>query len=142
DSAMLDNMFELLALSGRQTQQDIMILIPAAWEHNDLLDEKLISYYKYNACLTEPWDGPAAVAFTDGTKIGAVLDRNGLRPARYIITKDDFVIMASEVGVYDVEAGNIEKSGRLEPGKIFFIDTELGKIVNDNEIKKEMSERE
>jgi len=142
DSAMLDNMFELLALSGRQTQQAIMMLIPAAWEHNDLLDANLISYYKYNACLTEPWDGPAAVAFTDGTKVGAVLDRNGLRPARYIITKDDYVIMASEVGVYDAEAGNIEKSGRLEPGKIFFIDTELGKIVNDSEIKKEMAAKE
>ncbi len=142
DSAMLDNMFELLALSGRQTQQAIMMLIPAAWEHNDFLDDNLRSFYKYNACLTEPWDGPAAVAFTDGTKVGAVLDRNGLRPARYIITKDDFVIMASEVGVYDAEADNIEKSGRLEPGKIFFIDTEKGKIVNDSEIKKEMSQKE
>ncbi len=139
DSATLDNVFELLVLSGRSLPHAMMMLIPEAWEHNDLLPQKLIDFYKYHATLMEPWDGPAAIAFTDGINVGAVLDRNGLRPARYIITKDDQVIMASEVGVIDVAPSKIKYSGRLEPGKIFYIDTSAGKIINDNEIKKSMS---
>ncbi|MBU4304942.1 MAG: hypothetical protein KJ893_04895 [Candidatus Omnitrophica bacterium] len=94
---------------------------------------------KYHACLMEPWDGPAAIAFTDGTRIGAVLDRNGLRPARYILTKDDFVVMSSEVGVLDIPPEAITASGRLEPGKMFFIDTEEGRIIDDREIKEKIS---
>ncbi|MEW6089251.1 MAG: glutamate synthase large subunit [bacterium] len=139
DSAALDNVFELLVLSGRSLPEAMMMLIPGAWERNNLIDEKVKDFYRYHACLMEPWDGPAAIAFTDGTKIGALLDRNGLRPARYIVTKDDFVVMASEMGVLDISAENIVHSGRLEPGKIFFIDTELGKIIDDAEVKEKMA---
>ncbi len=141
DSASLDNMFELLVLSGRSLPHAMMMLIPAAWEHDNLMGEKVRAFYKYHACLTEPWDGPAAIAFTDGTRIGACLDRNGLRPARYIVTKNDFVVMASEVGVLDIPAQDIVHAGRLEPGKIFFIDTEAGRIIEDKEIKEDMAER-
>ena len=123
DSATLDNVFELLVLSGRPLAHVMMMLIPVAWQQDNLLDQKQKDFYKYHACFMEPWDGPAAIAFTDGTRIGAVLDRNGLRPARYIVTKDDLVIMASEVGVLDVKPEDILISGRLEPGKIFFINT-------------------
>ena len=139
DSASLDNAFELIFRGGRSLPHSMMMLIPEAWEHNKELPNSIRSFYKYHACFMEPWDGPAAVAFTDGTRIGAVLDRNGLRPARYIITKDGYVIMASEVGVLDEEPGNIEHSGRLEPGKIFYIDTEKGRIINDSEVKEEMA---
>ena len=139
DSATIDNVFELLCLSGRPLAHAMMMLIPAAWEQNNLMEEKQKNFYKYHACFMEPWDGPAAIAFTDGINIGAVLDRNGLRPARYIITKKDLVVMASEVGVLDIAPSDILKSGRLEPGKIFFIDTEKGRIVNDAEIKNEMA---
>ncbi len=138
DSAAIDNIFELLVLSGRSIQQAMMMLIPVAWEHNSL-DEKLRDYYKYHACFMEPWDGPAAIAFTDGSRIGAVLDRNGLRPARYIVTKNDFVVMASEVGVLDIPAEDIVLSGRLEPGKMFFIDTQEKRIIHDQEIKENVS---
>ncbi len=140
DSASIDNVFELLILAGRSLPHTIMMLIPHAWEHDHLIDEKLKSFYKYHACLTEPWDGPAAIAFTDGVSIGACLDRNGLRPARYIVTKDDFVVMASEVGVLEIAAEDIVSSGRLEPGKMLFIDTHLGCIIDDKEIKKRASE--
>jgi len=140
DSAAIDNVFELLYLSGRSLPHSMMMLIPGAWEQNFLLDEKIKAFYRYHACLMEPWDGPAAIAFTDGVKIGALLDRNGLRPARYLVTKDGLVIMASEVGVLDVKAENIAYSGRLEPGKIFFIDTEAGKIIDDAQVKKEVAE--
>jgi len=139
DSATIDNVFELLVLCGRPLSHAMMMLIPSAWQQNKLLDKKVKEFYKYHACLMEPWDGPAAIAFTDGERIGAVLDRNGLRPARYIVTKDDFVVMASEVGVLDIKPEDILISGRLEPGKIFFIDTILGKIINDSEIKQDIS---
>jgi len=139
DSATLDNVFELLSLSGRSLPHAMMMLIPGAWENNKQLKKDVKDFYKYHACITEPWDGPAAVAFTDGNTIGAVLDRNGLRPARYIITKDGMVVMASEVGVLNIDAWNISVSGRLEPGKIFFIDTEHGEIIDDAKIKKDMS---
>ncbi|MFA5410826.1 MAG: glutamate synthase central domain-containing protein, partial [Candidatus Omnitrophota bacterium] len=141
DSASIDNCFELLVLAGRQPQEAMMLLIPEAWEKNPFLDEKLKDYYRYHACLMEPWDGPAAIAFTDGESVGACLDRNGLRPARYLITKDETVIMASEVGVLDIAAQDILVSGRLEPGKIFFIDTKGRRIVGDKEVKETMAKR-
>jgi len=139
DSAAIDNVFELLVLSGRPLAHAMMMLIPSAWEQNNLIEDKLKDFYKYHACLTEPWDGPAAIAFTDGSRIGAVLDRNGLRPCRYIITKNGLVVMASEVGVLDIAPSDILKSGRLEPGKIFFIDTQAGRIIEDKEIKATIS---
>jgi len=140
DSATIDNVFELLTLSGRSLTQAISMLIPAAWEQNNLLSQEVRAFHKYHTCLIEPWDGPAAMVFTDGVSIGAVLDRNGLRPCRYIVTKDNFVVMASEVGVLDIEPSDIVHSGRLEPGKTFFIDTKAGCIIEDSQIKKELSE--
>ncbi|MFQ5951982.1 MAG: glutamate synthase subunit alpha, partial [Candidatus Omnitrophota bacterium] len=107
DSAIIDNVFELLSLSGRSLPHVMMMLIPSAWEQNEFMDEKLREFYRFHACIAEPWDGPAAIAFTDGTNVGAVLDRNGLRPARFIVTKDDLVVMASEVGVLDIAPENI-----------------------------------
>jgi len=139
DSAAIDNVFELLVLSGRSLPHAMMMLIPQAWEHNDQMDKKLKDFYKFHACFMEPWDGPAAIAFTDGSRIGAVLDRNGLRPARYIITKKGIVVMASEVGVLDITPKDIEYSGRLEPGKMFYVDTQQGRIINDDEIKSSVS---
>jgi len=139
DSAALDNVFELFVLSGRSMPHAMMMLIPSAWEGEKLMDPKLKDFYQYHACLTEPWDGPAAIAFTDGTRIGACLDRNGLRPARFIVTKNDFVVMASEAGVLDIKPEDILRCGRLEPGKIFFIDTALGRIIDDSELKSELS---
>ena len=141
DSAAIDNVFELLILSGRSLEHAMMMLIPAAWEHNSFMSKELKDFYKFHACFMEPWDGPAAIAFTDGKNIGAVLDRNGLRPARYIITKNDFVVMASEVGVLDINPEDIKVSGRLEPGKMLFINTESGCIVDDSEIKEGVSKK-
>jgi glutamate synthase (NADPH) large chain len=135
DSATLDNVFELLLLSGRSLAHVMMMLIPSAWEHDTQMDAKVKDFYKYHISCMEPWDGPAAIAFTDGTRVGAVLDRNGLRPARYIITKQDTVVMASEVGVLDIAPEDIVSSGRLEPGKIFFIDTHAGRLIDDKEVK-------
>jgi glutamate synthase domain-containing protein 2/glutamate synthase domain-containing protein 1/glutamate synthase domain-containing protein 3 len=139
DSATLDNVFELLVLSGRSLEHSMMMLIPEAWEENKQIDKELLEFYKYHSCLMEPWDGPAAIAFTDGTSIGAVLDRNGLRPAKYIVTKGGMVVMASEMGVLDIEPSDIALSGRLEPGKMFFINTEEKRIIGDAEIKKQLS---
>ncbi len=139
DSAAIDNFFELLVLSGRRLEHAMMMLMPAAWEHDKYMDRELRDFYKYHACFMEPWDGPAAIAFTDGVSVGAILDRNGLRPARYIITKNDFVVMASEVGVLDIDPAEIKISGKIEPGKIFFINTESGCIVQDTQIKQEVS---
>jgi len=141
DSATIDNVFELLVLSGRSLEHAMMMLIPAAWEHNKFMGKELRDFYKYHACFMEPWDGPAAITFTDGKNIGAVLDRNGLRPARYIITKNDFVVMASEAGVLDIDPEDIKLSGRIAPGKLLFIDTEAGCIVDDFKIKENVSTR-
>jgi glutamate synthase domain-containing protein 2/glutamate synthase domain-containing protein 1/glutamate synthase domain-containing protein 3 len=141
DSAAIDNVFELLVLEGRSLAHTMSMLIPSAWERNTLMHKTLKDFYKYHACLMEPWDGPAAIAFTDGTRVGAVLDRNGLRPARYIITKDDFVVMASEAGVLDIPSRDIVVSGRLEPGKMFFIDTQQQRIIHDEEIKRSLATR-
>ena len=138
DSATLDNVFELLALSGRSLAHSMLMLVPAAWENDVEMKEELKDFYRFHGAFMEPWDGPAALAFTDGSSICAVLDRNGLRPARYIVTKDDRVVMASELGVLDIEADNIEYSGRIEPGKIFVIDTEKGCIINDEDVKSEL----
>jgi len=141
DSATIDNVFELLVLAGRSLTHAMMMLIPSAWEQDKLMDRKLKNFYQYHACLMEPWDGPAAIAFSDGINVGAVLDRNGLRPSRYIVTKNNLVVMASEVGVLDIPPEDIAYSGRLKPGKIFYIDTRQGRIVDDDEIRKEVSTR-
>ena len=141
DSAALDNVLELLVLSGRSLPHVMMMLIPSAWEQNNLMDRNLKDFYEYHTCLMEPWDGPAAVAVTDGVRISAALDRNGLRPARYLVTKDDYVVMASEVGVLDIKPENIKVSGRLEPGKMFYVDTGEGRIVHEDEVKKTISLR-
>ncbi|MBN3040947.1 MAG: glutamate synthase subunit alpha, partial [Candidatus Omnitrophica bacterium] len=139
DSAAIDNACELLLLSGRSLAHTMMMLIPGAWEDNNLLDEEVKAFHQYHVCLMEPWDGPASIAVTDGKSIGAILDRNGLRPSRYIVTKDQRVIMASEVGVLDTLPSEIEYSGRLTPGKIFLIDTIQGRIIHDEEIKVKVS---
>src|SRR3989339_1202364 len=141
DSASLDNAFELLVLGGRSLPHAMMMLIPGACENNKGLSREIRDFYQYHACFMEAWDGPAAIAFTDGIRVGAVLDRNGLRPARYLATKDDRIIMASEVGVLDTKPQDILHSGRLEPGKIFFIDTEEGRVIQDDEVKEQMARR-
>jgi len=140
DSAALDNAIETLTLGGRSIAHAMMMLIPEAWQNNNLIDKKRKDFYEYHACLMEPWDGPAAIAFTDGRYIGATLDRNGLRPARYIITKDNMVVMASEVGVLDIAASDIMTQGRLQPGKMFLVDLEEKRIIDDGEIKSRVSD--
>jgi len=140
DSACFDNALELLVAGGYSLAHAMMLLIPEAWAGNVLMDEKLRAFYEYNAALMEPWDGPAAIAFTDGRQIGATLDRNGLRPARYLVTDDDFVIMASEMGVLEVPQHKIIKKWRLQPGKMLLIDTEQGRIIDDAELKANLSE--
>jgi glutamate synthase (NADPH) large chain len=139
DSETLDNALEFLVMGGRSLPHSMMMLIPEAWNRDTRMDPDKLGFYEYHACLMEAWDGPAAVAFTDGRRIGAVLDRNGLRPARYIVTKDNQVIMASETGVLDVPPEKIIKKGRLQPGKIFFIDLEEKRIVDDEEIKAKIT---
>jgi glutamate synthase (NADPH/NADH) large chain len=140
DTACFDNALEFLVQGGYSLPHAVMMLIPEAWSNNDSMDEGRKAFYEYHAALMEPWDGPAAVAFTDGRQIGATLDRNGLRPARYIVTKDDLVIMASEAGVIEVPEERIVTKWRLQPGKMLLIDMELGKIVSDAEIKQQMAE--
>ena len=142
DTATYDTVLELLVMGGRSVAHAMMMMIPEAWSKNDLMDPELKAFYEYHACLMEPWDGPAAVAFSDGRVIGATLDRNGLRPARYLVTKDDLVIMASEAGTIDVAPDNIKSSGRLQPGKMFLIDLEQGRIVDDEEIKRNIIKRQ
>jgi glutamate synthase (ferredoxin) len=135
DSAMFDNTLELLYLAGRELPHAVMMMIPEPWSNHANMDPARKAFYQYHSCLMEPWDGPASITFTDGKLVGAVLDRNGLRPSRYYVTKDGLVIMASEAGVLDVEPSNIELKGRLQPGRMFLVDTELGRIVDDAEIK-------
>ena len=135
DSAMFDNTLELLVLAGRPLAHAVMMMIPEPWQAHESMDDARRAFYQYHSCLMEPWDGPASVAFTDGRQIGAILDRNGLRPSRYYITKDDLVVMASEAGVLEFPPEQIVRKGRLQPGRMFLIDTEQGRIVEDEEIK-------
>jgi glutamate synthase (NADPH/NADH) large chain len=141
DSACFDNALELLVTGGYSMAHAMMLLIPEAWAGNPLMDETRRAFYEYHAAVMEPWDGPAAVAFTDGRQIGATLDRNGLRPARYLITNDDLVVMASEMGVLDIAEERIVKKWRLQPGKMFLIDMEQGRIIDDQELKNELASR-
>ena len=139
DSATYDNAFELLVAGGYSLSHAMMMMIPEAWNDNALMDADRRAFYEYHAALMEPWDGPAAIAFTDGRQIGATLDRNGLRPARYVVTDDDLVIMASEVGVLNIPEEKIVQKWRLQPGKMFLIDLEEGRIIGDEEIKASLA---
>ncbi|MFZ0828079.1 MAG: glutamate synthase large subunit [Verrucomicrobiia bacterium] len=136
DSAQFDNCLELLVMAGRELPHAMMMMIPEPWENHESMDAERRAFYEYNSCLIEPWDGPASMAFTDGIRIGACLDRNGLRPSRYYVTKDDLVIMASEAGVLPVAPERVASKGRLQPGRMFLIDTEQGRIIADEELKK------
>jgi glutamate synthase (ferredoxin) len=136
DSAMFDNVLELLVLAGRPLAHAMMMMIPEPWSNHESMDDARRAFYQYHSSLMEPWDGPAAIAFTDGRQIGAILDRNGLRPNRYTITRDDVVIMASEAGVLDIPPDQVVAKGRLQPGRIFLVDTEQGRIIEDEEIKR------
>ena len=140
DSACFDNALELLVAGGYSLPHAMMMLIPEAWSSNALMDEDRRAFYEYHAALMEPWDGPAAVAFTDGRMIGATLDRNGLRPARYLVTDDDYVMMASEMGVLTFPEEKIVKKWRLQPGKMFLIDLQQGRIIDDEEVKRELAQ--
>ncbi|MCI5709368.1 glutamate synthase large subunit, partial [Veillonella caviae] len=139
DSAMFDNTLEFLHMTGRSLPHAIMMMIPEPWERNNLMSKEKHDFYEFNSFMMEPWDGPAAMGFTDGTVIGGVLDRNGLRPARYYVTTDDRVIMASEVGVVNEDAEHIRAKGRLEPGKMLLIDTAEQRIISDEEIKQRVA---
>jgi len=141
DTACFDNALEFLTMGGYSLAHAAMMLIPEAWAGNPTMDAKRRAFYEYHACLMEPWDGPAAMAFTDGRQIGATLDRNGLRPARYLVTKDDLVIMSSESGVIRIPEENIVRKWRLQPGKMLLIDLEKGRIVSDEELKAELAAR-
>ena len=142
DSAILDNAIELLYHAGRSLPHAVLMLIPEAWDHHAEMSPEKRAFYEYHACLMEPWDGPASIPFTDGQVIGAVLDRNGLRPSRYTVTKDGLVVMASETGVLDIDPANIVCKGRLQPGRMFLIDTQQGRIVGDEEIKAQLAARQ
>ncbi|PSW19017.1 glutamate synthase large subunit [Photobacterium sanctipauli] len=135
DSSNFDMALELLVLSGRSLPHALMMLIPEAWQENKNMDPKRRAFYQYHANVMEPWDGPASVCFTDGVQVGATLDRNGLRPSRYTVTKDDFLVMASESGVVEIEPENVQFRGRLQPGRIFVADLEQGRIISDEEVK-------
>ncbi|MGA1717221.1 MAG: glutamate synthase large subunit [Aquiluna sp.] len=142
DSATFDEVLELLVLGGRSLPHAMMMMIPGAWEKQLDIDPKVRDFFEYHSMIMEPWDGPAAVVFTDGSLVGATLDRNGLRPGRFVVTEDGFVILASEIGVSDIPADRIVRKGRLQPGKMFLIDTEAGQIIEDEEIKAEVSSLE
>jgi glutamate synthase (NADPH/NADH) large chain len=141
DSGTFDNVLEFLLMSGRTLQEAVMMMVPEAWQSDTNMDEAKRAFYRFNSALMEPWDGPASIAFTDGHYIGAVLDRNGLRPSRYYLTHDDRVIMASEVGVLEVDPANVKFKGRLQPGKMFLIDFEQGVLIPDEELKSDFAAR-
>ena len=141
DSGTFDNVLEFLLMTGRTLQEAVLMMIPEAWQQHPTMDPAKRAFYEYHACLMEPWDGPASIAFTDGTYIGAVLDRNGLRPSRYYVTEDHKCIMASEVGVVTVDPAKVVAKGRLQPGKIFLIDFDAGRLIPDEEIKSEWARR-
>ncbi|PLT29968.1 glutamate synthase large subunit [Peribacillus deserti] len=140
DSSILDNALEFLVLAGRKPAHAAMMLIPEPWSDNPHISKEKKAFYEYHSALMEPWDGPTAISFTDGRQIGAILDRNGLRPARYYVTKDDYIIFSSEVGVIDIDPENVLYKDRLSPGKMLLIDLEQGRIISDESIKKEMIE--
>lgn len=139
DSASFDEVLEFLHLGGRPLPHAVLMMIPEAWENHESMSPERRAFYQFHASIMEPWDGPASIAFTDGTMIGAVLDRNGLRPSRFWVTADDRVIMASEVGVLPVEPENVISKGRLQPGRMFLVDTEAGRIISDDEIKSQLA---
>jgi glutamate synthase (NADPH) large chain len=141
DSAQLDNVAELLFHGGRSLPHVMMMLVPEAWQNDPQMSQKKREFYEYHSCLIEPWDGPAALTFTDGKRVGGILDRNGLRPARWTITKDGLVVLASETGVLEIPPENVERKGRLEPGRMFLVDTEAGRIVEDEELKEDIARR-
>jgi len=139
DSATFDEVLELLHLGGRSLAHAVLMMIPEAWEHHESMDARRRDFYRFHATLMEPWDGPACVCFTDGTVVGAVLDRNGLRPGRYWVTHDRTIVFASEVGVLDIAPEHVQSKGRLQPGRMLLVDTERGRIVHDDEIKAELA---
>src|SRR5215210_7882705 len=141
DSATFDNVLELLVLAGRSLPHAVMMMIPEAYAGRDDVPDELRGFYDFHGCLMEPWDGPAAISFSDGTLIGATLDRNGLRPGRWVETKDGWVVMASEAGVLDIPAENVLRKGRLQPGKLFLVDLDAGRIVEDEEVKRSVATR-
>jgi glutamate synthase (NADPH/NADH) large chain len=141
DSGTFDNVLEFLLMTGRTLQEAVMMMIPEAWQQHESMPEAKRAFYEYHSCLMEPWDGPASIAFTDGKYIGAVLDRNGLRPSRFYVTHDDRVVMASEVGVLTVDPANVKYKGRLQPGRMFLIDFEQGRMIPDEELKEDFASR-
>ncbi|MEZ6040295.1 MAG: glutamate synthase large subunit [Planctomycetaceae bacterium] len=141
DSGCFDNALEMLYHSGRTLQEVVMMMVPEAWQNHQTMPEHKRAFYEYYSALQEPWDGPASISFTDGHYIGATLDRNGLRPSRYYVTKDDRVVMASEVGVLDIEPENVAYKGRLQPGRMFLVDFEQGRIIDDAELKADVASR-
>ena len=139
DSSMLDNCLEFLTLTGRSLPHAMMMMIPEPWSKHEAMDEQTRAFYEYHSCLMEPWDGPAAIGFTDGTIVGAVLDRNGLRPSRYYVTKNDKLILASEVGVLEIPPSEVKYKGRLKPGRMLLVDTKKGQIITDKELKQSIA---
>src|SRR5215207_3324946 len=142
DSASFDEVVELLTLAGRSLPHAIMMMVPEAWENQTEIDPARRAFYEYHSMLMEPWDGPAAIVFTDGSVVGATLDRNGLRPGRYVVTDDGLVVLASEIGVLDIEQSRIVRKGRLQPGRMFLVDTEAGRLIEDDEIKADLAAAE
>src|ERR1700733_14826025 len=142
DTATFDNVLEMLVLCGRSLPHAMMMMIPEAWSNHQEMEKAKRAFYEYHSCLMEPWDGPAAIAFSDGRVIGATLDRNGLRPGRYVVTHDDLVVVASEAGVLGIAPEQVKRKGRLQPGKMFLVDTVEGRIVSDREIKQKLASRQ
>ncbi|MFC6355471.1 glutamate synthase large subunit [Luethyella okanaganae] len=142
DSASFDEVVELLTLSGRSLPHAVMMMVPEAWENQSDIDPERRAFYEYHSMLMEPWDGPAAIVFTDGSLVGATLDRNGLRPGRYLVTDDGLVVLASEIGVLDIDPSKVVRKGRLRPGKMFLVDTIAGRLIEDDEIKAELAAAE
>jgi glutamate synthase (NADPH/NADH) large chain len=142
DSASFDEVVELLSLSGRSLPHSVMMMVPEAWENQAEIDDKRRDFYEYHSMLMEPWDGPAAIVFTDGSVVGATLDRNGLRPGRYVVTNDGLVVLASEIGVLDIEPSRVVRKGRLQPGRMFLVDTVAGRLIEDDEIKADLAASE
>ena len=141
DSAMLDNALEFLVMSGMELPLAVMIMIPEPWANNSIMTQKKKDFYQYYATMMEPWDGPASIVFSDGDLVGAVLDRNGLRPSRYYVTDDDYLILSSEVGVLEIDPTKIVKKDRLRPGKMLLVDTVAGKIIDDDELKERYADK-